>query len=182
MARGVVGLRFALPEALRRHFLCAVAGAVFHTCRGTSQQNIAFQMFLQLQTLGRLLSRPVAAGASSSLKDVAASQCVCSRGADNRSSIFLMILPSGVTFAVRVTGDAMVDVDCIVGCADQLETVLHRSARDSSFFVQGACGQGASLYSRTSDGLKTCAVDLKEQRRGCYDRWSTPLRGAQFGR
>ena len=34
------------------------------SCRGTSQQNIAFQMFLQLQTLRRLLSRLVAAGVS----------------------------------------------------------------------------------------------------------------------
>ena len=45
---------------LRRHFLRAVAAAVFYvhvaaatsaSCRGTSQQNITFQMFLQLQTL-----------------------------------------------------------------------------------------------------------------------------------
>ena len=52
-------------------------------CRGTSQQNIAFQMFLQLQTLRRHVSRPVAAGVSPSPQDVAASQCVCSRGADD---------------------------------------------------------------------------------------------------
>ena len=80
---------------LRRHFLRAVAAAVFYfhvaaatsaSCRGTSQQNIAFQMFLQLQTLRRHVSRPVAAGVSFSLKDVAASQYVCSRGADNLSS------------------------------------------------------------------------------------------------
>ena len=54
----VLGLRFALPEALRRHFLRAVAAAVFlvsvaaatlASCRGTSQQNIAFQMFLQFR-------------------------------------------------------------------------------------------------------------------------------------
>ena len=53
---GVLGLRFVLPEALRRHFLRAVAAAVLFvhvaaapsaSCRGTRQQNIAFQMFLQ---------------------------------------------------------------------------------------------------------------------------------------
>ena len=91
-----------LPEALRRLFLRAVAAAVFYvlvaaatsaSCRGTSQQNIAFQTVLQLQTLRRLLSRPVAAGVSFSLKDVAASQYVCSRGADNPSSISLRSLP-----------------------------------------------------------------------------------------
>ena len=52
-------------------------------CRGTSQQNIPLQMFLQLQTLRRQVSRLVAAGVYPSLKDVAASQCVCSRGADD---------------------------------------------------------------------------------------------------
>ena len=77
---------------LRRHFSRAVAAAVFYfhvaaltsaSCRGTSQQNIAFQMFLQLQTLRRHVSRLVAAGVYPSVKDVAASQYVCSRGADN---------------------------------------------------------------------------------------------------
>ena len=80
---------------LRRHYLRAVAAAVFcvhvaaatsASCRGTSQQNIAFQMFLQLQTLRLRVSRPVAAGVCVSLKDVAASQYVCSRDADNLSS------------------------------------------------------------------------------------------------
>ena len=40
-------------------------------------------MFLQLQTLRRHVSRPFAAGVSLSLKDVAASQYVCSRRADD---------------------------------------------------------------------------------------------------
>ena len=40
-------------------------------------------MFFQLQTLRRQVSRLVAAGVYPSLKDVAASQCVCSRGADD---------------------------------------------------------------------------------------------------
>ena len=80
---------------LQRHFLCAVAAAAFYvhvaaatsaSCRGTSQQDIAFQMFLQIQTLRRLASRHVAAGVSPSPQDVAASQYVCSRGADNLSS------------------------------------------------------------------------------------------------
>ena len=66
----VLGFRFDLPETLRRHFLRAVAAAAFlvlvaaatsASCRGISQQNIAFQMFLQLQALRRPLSRPVAA-------------------------------------------------------------------------------------------------------------------------
>ena len=87
----VLGLRFLLPETLRRYFLRAVAAAAFFvlvaaatsaSCRGTSQQNIALQMFLQLQTLRRPLSRPVAAGVFLWLLDVAASQYVCSRGAD----------------------------------------------------------------------------------------------------
>ena len=87
---------------LRRHFLRAVASAVFFvfvaaatsaSCRGTSQQKIAFQMFLQLQTLRRHVTRLVAAGVYPSLKDVAASQYVCSRGADNLSSISLRFLP-----------------------------------------------------------------------------------------
>ena len=73
VSRTVLGFRFALPEALRRHFLRAVAAAAFFvlvaaatsaSCRCTSQQNIAFQMFLQLQTLRRLLSCLVAAGVS----------------------------------------------------------------------------------------------------------------------
>ena len=60
-------------ETLRRHFLHVVAAAALFvlvaaatsaSCCGTSQQNIAFQMFLQLQTLRRLLSRPVAVGVS----------------------------------------------------------------------------------------------------------------------
>ena len=76
---------------LRRHFLRTVAAAAFSllvaaatsaSCRGTSQQNIASQMFLQIQTLRRHVSRPVAAGVYFSLKDVEASQYVCSRGAD----------------------------------------------------------------------------------------------------
>ena len=59
----------SLFRTFRGHSLRAVAAAVFvhiaaatsALCRGTSQQNIAFQMFLQLQTLWRLLSRHVAA-------------------------------------------------------------------------------------------------------------------------
>ena len=82
VARGVLGLRFAPPETSRRQFSRAVAAAVFlvhvaaatsASCRGTSQQNIPLQMFLQLQTLRRHVSRPVAAGVSLSLKEVAAS-------------------------------------------------------------------------------------------------------------
>ena len=65
----------SLFRTFRGHFLRAVAAAVSSStiaaatsalCRGTSQQNIAFQMFLQLQTLWRLVSRHVAAGVSPS--------------------------------------------------------------------------------------------------------------------
>ena len=65
------------------YFIVHVAAATSASCRGTSQLNIAFQMFLQLQTLSRQVSRPVAAGVYLSLKDIVASQYVCSRGADN---------------------------------------------------------------------------------------------------
>ena len=108
---------------LRRHYLRAVAAAVFYvhvaaatsaSCRGTSQQNIAFQMCLQIQTLRRHVSRLVAAGVYFSLTDVAASQYVCSRGADNLSSISLRFLPSGVTSALRVTDGPTVIVECIM--------------------------------------------------------------------
>ena len=60
----------------------------------------------------------------------------------------------------------MVDVDSNKGCAVQTETVFRCSARDSMI----VCGQAVSLYSRTSDGLKTCTVDLKERRRECNGR------------
>ena len=51
---GFLGLRFAPPEALRRHLSRAVAAAVFAfpvvaatsaSCRGTSQQNITLRCF-----------------------------------------------------------------------------------------------------------------------------------------
>ena len=60
-----------------------IAAATSALCRGTSQQDIAFQMFLQLQTLWRLVSRPCRGRRVSFSTDVAASQYVCSRGADN---------------------------------------------------------------------------------------------------
>ena len=66
-----------------------------------------------LQTLRCHVSRLVAVGVFVSLKDVAASQYVCSRGADNPSSIFLMFLPSVVTSALRVTGGSVDVVECI---------------------------------------------------------------------
>ena len=127
-----------MGATLRRHFLRAVAAAVFYVhvaaatsapCRGTSQQNIAFQIFLQLQTLRRHVSRPVAAGVYLSLKDVAASQYVCSRSADNLSSY---VFPSGVIFLLRVSGGAMVDVDSSKGCAVQSEIVFHCSEASQS--------------------------------------------------
>ena len=113
---------------LRRLVLRAVAAAVFFvlvaaatsaSCRGTSQQNIAFQMFLQLQTLRRHVSRLVAAGVYPSLKDVAASQYVA------QTTCPPLFLPSGVTFLLHASGGAVVDVDSIKGCAVQSETVFH---------------------------------------------------------
>ena len=69
----VLGLQFALPEALRRHFLRALTTTVFSfpvvaatsaSCRGTSQQNIAFWMYLQPPTLRRRAPRAVSAAVS----------------------------------------------------------------------------------------------------------------------
>ena len=65
-----------------------VAAATSAACRGTSQQNAVFQMFLQLQKLRRHASRAVEAAVSFSLKDVAASQYVCSCDVDNTSFSF----------------------------------------------------------------------------------------------
>ena len=73
VALGVLGLRFALPEALRRHLQrCCRGSRIFLPCRcGDSgfvsrhkpaEHHIA--MFLHLQTLRRHVSRPVAAGVS----------------------------------------------------------------------------------------------------------------------
>ena len=70
-------------------------------------------MFPLFPTLRRHVSRPVAAGV----------------GADRLSSH-----PSGVTFLLRASSDAMVDVDSIKGCAVQSETVFHYSARHSNKF------------------------------------------------
>ena len=69
----VLGLRFALPEALRRHFLRAVAAAATvvllaaATSAWCSRHNPPAHRFpdvLQLPTLRRHVSRPVAAGVS----------------------------------------------------------------------------------------------------------------------
>ena len=43
-----------------------------------------------------------------------------------------MFLPSGVTFPLRASGGAMVDVDSIKGCAVQSETVFHCSEASQS--------------------------------------------------
>ena len=56
----VLGLRFALPGALRRRVLRATSAS----CRGTSQQNIEFWMFPLLPTLRRRASRAVSAAVS----------------------------------------------------------------------------------------------------------------------
>ena len=80
-------------------------------------------MFPLLPTLRRQVSRPVAAGVSLSQKDVAASLYVCSRGADNASSIYFMIFPSGVIFALRITGRVMDDVESIKGPRSQKHKV-----------------------------------------------------------
>ena len=60
-------LYFQTGATLRRQSLRAVAAAVHAvaaSCRGTSQQNIAFQMFLQLLTTRRHASRAVGAAVS----------------------------------------------------------------------------------------------------------------------
>ena len=118
---------------LRRHFLRAVAAAVFYihvtaassaSCCGASQQNIAFQMFLQIQTLRRHVSRPVAAGVCFSLKDVATSQYVCSRGADNLSS---HVSSFGSDFCSPCYRWFHGHCRLIKGCAVQSEIVFHGS-------------------------------------------------------
>ena len=94
VALGVLGLRIVVQDVaasfLTRccgsRIFVHVAAATSASCRGTSQQNIILQMFLQLQTLRCHASRPVAAGVSLSLQDVAASQYVCSCGAATLSS------------------------------------------------------------------------------------------------
>ena len=80
-------------------------------------------MFPLLPTLRRQVSRPVAAGVYLPLKDVAASQFVCGRGADYTSSIYFMIFPSGVIFALRITGRVVDDVDSIKGPRSQKHKV-----------------------------------------------------------
>ena len=52
--------------------------------------------------------------------------------------------------ALLVIRIAMVDVDCIEGCAVQMETVLRCTARHSQFVR----GQGGLLYSQITDGRK----------------------------
>ena len=89
----VLGLRFALPERLWRHFLRAVAAAAFFvlvaaatsaSCRGTSTTP-DFEASSITSCCGRRVSL--------SLKDVAASQYVCSRGAGKLYSIPLRCSP-----------------------------------------------------------------------------------------
>ena len=62
-------LYFQTRATLRGYSVRAVVHVVAATsawCRGTSQRNIAFQMFLRLRTLRRPASRPVAVGVSQS--------------------------------------------------------------------------------------------------------------------
>ena len=67
----VLGLRFALPEALRRHFLTRCCGSRLLRPRRCGDLGLVSRhkpaehhvpMFLQLQALRRHVSRPVAAG------------------------------------------------------------------------------------------------------------------------
>ena len=90
VAFNVLGLRFTPPEALRRRFLRAVAAAVFFVhvaaatsalCRGTSQQNFAFQfcptvaaaVIFDCEEIAAPHVPAVAAAAVYDCKDVAAS-------------------------------------------------------------------------------------------------------------
>ena len=64
-------------------FYVFVAAATSASCRGTSQQNIACLMFLQLPTLRRHSLRAVAAATSLSSERRCGVMVVCSRGADD---------------------------------------------------------------------------------------------------
>ena len=89
VALGVLGLRLVVQGRLgvisyallrQPYLLSSSLRATSALCRGTGQQNIAFQMFLQLLTLRRQVSRPVAAGVYPFLKDVAGvTMCLQSR-------------------------------------------------------------------------------------------------------
>ena len=82
--------RSSIPRRVRR------CGVISHAL---SRQPVLPSVTLRrLRHIASQMFRPVAAGVYLSLKDVAASQFVCSRGADNLSSHFL---PSGVTFLLR---------------------------------------------------------------------------------
>ena len=80
-----------------------VAAATSASCRGTSLQNIAFQMFLQLQTLRRVsFCRPHFFSAT-----------LCS--VFLRWQYHLRVAASKATCALHIADGAMVVVDCIEG-------------------------------------------------------------------
>ena len=91
----VLGLRFARPEASRRHFFYALSRQPYlRLCRCgdfgfVSRHRPAEHRIPDVSaapTLRRHFSRPVAAGVYNSPEDVAASQYVCSCGAATLSS------------------------------------------------------------------------------------------------
>ena len=129
----VLGLGFALPEALRRHFLRAVAAAVFSSLS-------LRQLWLRVAAQASRTSHP-RCFCSSDVEASCMTPCrgrrvpfserrcgviVClqsrrrrrialSEAHFNTSSICFMIFPSGVIFALRITGLVMLDVESING-------------------------------------------------------------------
>ena len=104
VALGVLGLRFSSTRdvLLRQPYLRPRRGGdLGFVSRGTSQQNIPLQMFLQLQTLRRHVSRPVAAGVSLSLEDRRWDCLVLLKDGHTsvRESLFLLAIVAGLVLS-----------------------------------------------------------------------------------
>ena len=111
-----------------------VAAATLASCRGTSQQNIPFLMSLQLQTLRRHVSRPVAAGVSLSLSGRRCGVTVCLQSRRRRWDC-LVLLKDGHT-SVRESLFLLVIVAGLVLSAPAalLPLIMRRHFRSPSAF------------------------------------------------
>ena len=118
---------------------------------GDSQDHT--RLLLQLQTSRRRVPRPVAAGMSFSLKAVAASQNVCSRGADNP-----LHCDEVTTNCGEFVGNAIFSVTCPVGPSVSTCPVLRE---------QSSLGRRCSVQTRQrllrwmlKEGQSSCMVSL----------------------